>query len=145
MITWSASRTMRVEPVQIEKRSCLNKSLPLSRGSQPTLPVQPLAPPRLPFLLGEGASASYIEAPPSIMEGTMRCARCAGLNVPEVIVEGGAKIFAMRCVHCGDVIDHVILMNRQLGRQKGYGQPRTSSYRGNRSIWSRFPPTTGMS
>jgi uncharacterized Zn finger protein len=34
----------------------------------------------------------------------MQCARCAGMNVPEVIVEGGAKLFVMRCVHCGDVI-----------------------------------------
>ena len=39
----------------------------------------------------------------------MQCARCAGMNVPEVIAEGGAKLFVMRCVHCGDVIDHVIL------------------------------------
>jgi hypothetical protein len=45
----------------------------------------------------------------------MKCARCAGLSTPEFIVEGGARIFAMRCLHCGDVIDHVILMNRLLG------------------------------
>ena len=46
----------------------------------------------------------------------MQCARCAGLNVPEVMVEGGAKLFVMRCVHCGDVIDHVILINRRRQR-----------------------------
>ena len=44
----------------------------------------------------------------------MPCARCAGLSISEHIVEGGARIFAMRCLHCGDVIDHVILMNRRL-------------------------------
>jgi uncharacterized Zn finger protein len=43
----------------------------------------------------------------------MQCTRCAGMKVPEIIVEGGARIFVMRCVHCGDVIDHVIAMNRQ--------------------------------
>ena len=32
----------------------------------------------------------------------MQCARCAGMNVPDIIVEGGAKLFVMRCVHYGD-------------------------------------------
>jgi len=47
----------------------------------------------------------------------MQCARCAGMKVPEIIVEGGARIFVMRCVHCGDVVDHVIIMNRIMNRQ----------------------------
>lgn len=59
----------------------------------------------------------------------MQCARCAGMRVPEIIVEGGAKLFVMRCVHCGDVTDHVILMNRR--------RPRTSIYGSNRSTWNR--------
>jgi uncharacterized Zn finger protein len=64
----------------------------------------------------------------------MQCARCAGMNVPEIIVEGGAKLFVMRCVHCGDVIDHVILMNR---RRQPSIRLRTSIYGLNRSTWNR--------
>ncbi len=67
----------------------------------------------------------------------MQCARCAGMNVPEIIVEGGAKLFVMRCVHCGDVIDHIILMNRRRQRSIRLGRPRTSIYRNNRSAWNR--------
>jgi uncharacterized Zn finger protein len=67
----------------------------------------------------------------------MQCARCAGMNVPEIIVEGGAKLFVMRCVHCGDVIDHIILMNRRRQRSIRLGRPRTSIYRSNRSAWNR--------
>lgn len=67
----------------------------------------------------------------------MQCARCAGMNVPEVIVEGGAKLSVMRCVHCGDVIDHIILMNRRRQRSVRPGRPRTSTYRRNRSTWNR--------
>ena len=44
---------------------------------------------------------------------TMRCTRCAGLRVPEIIYEGGSRVPALRCVHCGDVIDHVIALNRR--------------------------------
>ncbi len=64
----------------------------------------------------------------------MQCARCAGMNVPEIIVEGGAKLFVMRCVHCGDVIDPIILMNRR--RQLSI-RLRTSIYGRNRSTWNR--------
>jgi uncharacterized Zn finger protein len=67
----------------------------------------------------------------------MQCARCAGMNVPEVIVEGGAKLFVMRCVHCGNVIDHVILMNRRRQRSVRLGRPRTSTYGRHRSTWNR--------
>ena len=43
----------------------------------------------------------------------MQCTRCAGLRVPEIIYEGGSRVLALRCIHCGDVIDHVIVLNRQ--------------------------------
>jgi hypothetical protein len=43
----------------------------------------------------------------------MLCARCAGLRVPEILDEGGMRVLALRCVHCGDVIDPVIILNRQ--------------------------------
>jgi uncharacterized Zn finger protein len=69
----------------------------------------------------------------------MQCARCAGMNVPEIIVEGGGKLFVMRCVHCGDVTDHVILMNRRRQRSVRPRRPRTSIYRRNRSTWDKSP------
>ena len=43
----------------------------------------------------------------------MQCTRCAGLRVSEIIYDGGNRIPALRCVHCGDVTDHVIAFNRQ--------------------------------
>ena len=43
----------------------------------------------------------------------MQCTRCAGLRVPEIIYEGGSRVVALRCIHCGDVIDRVIVLNRQ--------------------------------
>jgi uncharacterized Zn finger protein len=46
----------------------------------------------------------------------MQCTRCAGLRVPEIIYKGGSRVFALRCVHCGDVIDRVIVLNRQRRR-----------------------------
>jgi hypothetical protein len=67
----------------------------------------------------------------------MQCTRCAGMKVPEIIVEGGARIFVMRCVHCGDVIDHVIAMNRQHRRYALPGRPRTSIYGSHRRTGSR--------
>jgi hypothetical protein len=70
----------------------------------------------------------------------MQCARCAGMNVPEVMVEGGAKLFVMRCVHCGDVTDHVILMNRRRRRSIRPGRSRSVIYGDHRSTWKRLAP-----
>lgn len=64
----------------------------------------------------------------------MSCSRCAGLSVPELIVEGGARILAMRCLHCGDVIDHVILMNRRRHQRRQLGRARTSIDKNHRPI-----------
>jgi uncharacterized Zn finger protein len=50
----------------------------------------------------------------------MQCTRCAGLRVPEIIYEGGSRVHALRCIHCGDVIDHVIVLNRQ---RRQYSKP----------------------
>ena len=46
----------------------------------------------------------------------MQCTRCGGLRVTEIIYEGGSRVLALRCVHCGDVIDHVVALNRQRRR-----------------------------
>ncbi len=43
----------------------------------------------------------------------MQCTRCAGLRVPEIIYEGGSRVLALRCVHCGDIVDRVIALNRR--------------------------------
>jgi hypothetical protein len=51
----------------------------------------------------------------------MQCTRCAGLRVPEIIYEGGNRIPALRCIHCGDVSDQVIVLNRQ---RRSYPKPR---------------------
>jgi hypothetical protein len=67
----------------------------------------------------------------------MQCARCAGMRVPAIIFEGGARIFAMRCVHCGDVVDRVIVMNRQRRRYIRPRRPSTSIDVCNRRNWSR--------
>ncbi len=55
----------------------------------------------------------------------MKCPRCAGLRVPEIICEGGTRIPAWRCLHCGDVIDRVIVLNRQRHRHPLPGRART--------------------
>lgn len=46
----------------------------------------------------------------------MRCPRCAGIRVPEMITDGGMRSLALRCVLCGDLTDHVIARNRQQPR-----------------------------
>lgn len=58
----------------------------------------------------------------------MPCTRCAGLRVPEIICEGGTRIPAFRCLHCGDVIDRVIALNRQRRRLPHPSRARTPIY-----------------
>jgi uncharacterized Zn finger protein len=43
----------------------------------------------------------------------MQCTRCAGLRVPETIYEGGSRVLDLQCINCGDVINCVIVLNRQ--------------------------------
>jgi hypothetical protein len=43
----------------------------------------------------------------------MQCVRCNGLKVPEIMQDGGMRVLAYRCIHCGDVIDHTILLHRR--------------------------------
>ncbi len=66
----------------------------------------------------------------------MRCARCTGMRVPELITEGGNRAWALRCVTCGDITDHVIARNRRRPRYYGNeGRARTPVY-GSRK-WDR--------
>jgi uncharacterized Zn finger protein len=62
----------------------------------------------------------------------MQCTRCAGLRVPEIIYEEGSRIPALRCIHCGDVSDHVIVFNRQQRLHQKPHRARTPIYRSDR-------------
>ena len=55
----------------------------------------------------------------------MQSERCAGMRVPEIIAEGSTRALAMRGVHCGEVTDHIIVMNRQRRR---HARPRSLSH-----------------
>jgi len=70
----------------------------------------------------------------------MRCARCTGMIVPELITDGGMRSWALRCVHCGDLTDGVIRRNRQQPRVVREGRARPPVYGRNpyKSDWSTF-------
>jgi uncharacterized Zn finger protein len=59
----------------------------------------------------------------------MQCSRCHGLQVPEIICEGGVRIMALRCLHCGDIVDRVIARNRTKRHCIPVSRPRTPIYR----------------
>ncbi len=46
------------------------------------------------------------------------CRRCGGLLVGEHCMDngGGYRLWAMRCIQCGDIIDETILVNRYVTR-----------------------------
>jgi uncharacterized Zn finger protein len=66
----------------------------------------------------------------------MQCPRCAGMRVSEVITEGGIRALALRCLLCGDVVDRVIVRNRQRSQHIRPSRDRTPVY-GNRK-WDRL-------
>lgn len=55
----------------------------------------------------------------------MKCPRCTGMRVPEVITDGGSRALALRCVHCGDIVDRVIAYNRRHRRELPAKRART--------------------
>lgn len=57
-----------------------------------------------------------------------QCVRCSGLRVPEMISEGGTRVVALRCVHCGDITDRLIANNRLRRRDPLTRRPRTPIY-----------------
>lgn len=59
----------------------------------------------------------------------MQCFRCNGLRVPEILCEGGVRITALRCIHCGDIVDGVIVRHRNNRRHLSFSRPRTPIYR----------------
>ena len=52
-------------------------------------------------------------------KGQPTCARCGGLLISDLFMElvSSPEVPAQRCVQCGEVLDSVILRNRQLDRQ----------------------------
>ena len=68
----------------------------------------------------------------------MQCTRCAGLRVSEIIYEGGNRVIALRCVHCGDVIDPLIILNRYRRPYRKPRQARTTIYGSDR--WKKNRP-----
>ncbi len=70
----------------------------------------------------------------------MRCPRCAGMRVPELITEGGMRALALRCVHCGNLTDHVIVKNQQRPRlvREGRARPPVYGRNSHRWDWSAF-------
>jgi hypothetical protein len=65
----------------------------------------------------------------------MQCERCTGLRVPEIIQDGGMRVLAYRCIHCGDVIDQKILLHRYHLHIPRPTRSRTPIYGSNR--WKR--------
>ena len=56
------------------------------------------------------------------------CTRCAGLMVQDFCLDvlgniGESEFAAKRCVQCGEVVDSVILLNRQLRQEPMTVQP----------------------
>lgn len=58
----------------------------------------------------------------------MQCTRCAGMQVPEMIFDGGMRIMAVRCVICGNIVDQVIARNRQRRRHPKPARARSPVY-----------------
>ena len=65
----------------------------------------------------------------------MPCPRCAGLVVPELLCEGRTRVMAHRCIHCGDLSDRVIVLNRQHNPLPSPSRSRTPIYRSDR--WNK--------
>ena len=56
------------------------------------------------------------------------CTRCGGLMVQDFCLDvlgniGESEFAAKRCVQCGEVVDSVIFLNRQLGQETNTVQP----------------------
>lgn len=64
----------------------------------------------------------------SRQESALRCVRCAGMRVPEMMSEGGTRVLALRCIHCGDITDRLIATNRLRRRDPLPRRPRTPIY-----------------
>jgi hypothetical protein len=65
---------------------------------------------------------SHLPTISSAVKNLSTCTRCGGLMVNEFYMDlldsvGESKFPPKRCVQCGEVVDFVILLNRQQGQQ----------------------------
>lgn len=81
---------------------------------------------------GENAPVKVQTHPPTLscsFTNQSTCPRCGGLMVSDsyldVLDKGESNFPPKRCVQCGEVVDLVILLNRQLGQQPMTVQPAT--------------------
>jgi uncharacterized Zn finger protein len=68
-------------------------------------------------------------------EVAMQCVRCTGLRVAETMQDGGMRVLAYRCVHCGDIVDPKILLNRHHRPVLQPSRPRTPNFHS--LLWKR--------
>lgn len=65
----------------------------------------------------------------------MRCKRCEGLMVTEMIYSKNGEVSMNRCLHCGECIDTVVISNRNsspsLVKKTSIGKERLASA----SLW----------
>ena len=54
-------------------------------------------------------------SPTKSMPKSNCCQRCGGYTVPADFYCDGEKFTGTRCIHCGDVLDPLILFHRQYG------------------------------
>ncbi len=64
---------------------------------------------------------SHPPLPFTVVTNQLRCTRCGGLLVTDLYMDldgiDESKFPPKRCVQCGEVVDFVILLNRQLGQR----------------------------
>lgn len=48
-----------------------------------------------------------------VTEGDMTCRKCGGLMYKEVIYTQQGSLLVFRCIHCGEIIDPLIVTNRR--------------------------------
>ena len=65
----------------------------------------------------------------------MKCPRCDGAMIYDKFYGSHDQFWGWKCVICGEIIDQVILLNRQLNKVGGI--PKVKS-RTKRYVFSRF-------
>lgn len=70
---------------------------------------------RSPRIWGEpfGAPAEVLAELTSLRRRRMTCRKCGGLMYKEVIYTQQGSLLVFRCIHCGEIIDPLIVTNRR--------------------------------
>lgn len=64
----------------------------------------------------------FNEGENQIQEFPMKCHRCGSVMVCERFYGSGGNFLGWRCIQCGEIIDEVILENRQAGTSRQSGR-----------------------